>query len=397
MKAHRFVYIGLGMAVMVASSVGLTRAQDADKHPVSAEQYQRWKTELSNWGRWGKDDEIGALNLITPAKRRQAAALVKEGVSVSMAADTDTVKAVDNPNPYEVTMQGIGSDRIAINYHGIAHTHLDSLAHINEQGVFYNGYKPAAEAVLKDRHSKNSIHNVKNGIFTRGILIDIPRLKGVPYLEPGTPIYVEDLEAWEKQAGVKVSAGDALFVRTGVWARRKAVGPWLRGRAEGGQSAGLHPSVLPWLKARDIALLGSDHPQYVVAWNTGRAKRSRARLRARVSGRPPVRQLRSRSLGSGSRVSQAMGVPADCGAIADPRGNGVAAQPDRDVLTWRRREARHSIGCERFASRTQRRARHRRGDIPTSRQVRRCSSPSNRSRDVRRSPFASSRRTSTDC
>jgi len=139
MKAHRFVYIGLGMAVIVASSVGLTRAQDADKHPVSAEQYQRWKTELSNWGRWGKDDEIGALNLITPAKRRQAAALVKEGVSVSMAADTDTEKAVDNPNPYEVTMQGIGSDRIAINYHGIAHTHLDSLAHINEQGVFYNG------------------------------------------------------------------------------------------------------------------------------------------------------------------------------------------------------------------------------------------------------------------
>ena len=89
----------------------------------------------------------------------------------------------------------------AINYHGIAHTHLDSLAHINENGVFYNGYKPDPEAVARDRHAKNSIHNVKNGIFTRGVLIDIPRLKGVPYLEPGTPIYVEDLEAWEKQAG----------------------------------------------------------------------------------------------------------------------------------------------------------------------------------------------------
>ena len=103
--------------------------------------------------------------------------------------------------------------------------------------------------VVKQGHPKNSIHNVKNGIVTRGILIDIPRLKGVPYLEPGTPIYVEDLEAWEKQAGVKVSAGDALFVRTGVWARRKAEGPWLRGRAEGGRSAGLDPSVIPWLKA----------------------------------------------------------------------------------------------------------------------------------------------------
>jgi kynurenine formamidase len=182
---------------------------------------------------------------------------------VSLASDADTVKAVDNANPYEIKMLGIGTDRIGVAYHGITHTHLDSLAHINDNGVFYNGYKPDADAVLKDGHAKNSIHNVKNGIFTRGILIDIPRLKGVPYLEPGTPIYVEDLEAWEKEAGVKVSAGDALFVRTGVWARRKAVGPWLRGRAEGGRSAGLDPSVIPWLKQRDIAILGSDHPQYV--------------------------------------------------------------------------------------------------------------------------------------
>jgi kynurenine formamidase len=269
MRTRAIPDIVLVLSLIAATSGGALRAQGEEKHPVSAEQYQRWKTELSNWGRWGKEDEIGALNLITPVKRRQAAALVKDGVSVSLAADADTMKAVDNPSPYEVTMQGIGSDRIAINYHGIAHTHLDSLAHINEQGVFYNGYKPDADAVARERHARNSIHNVKNGVFTRGILIDIPRLKGVPYLEPGTPIYVEDLEAWEKQAGVKVSPGDALFVRTGVWARRKALGPWLRGRAEGGQSAGLHPSVLPWLKARDIALLGSDHPQYVAPGTPG--------------------------------------------------------------------------------------------------------------------------------
>src|SRR5262245_35667547 len=122
MIAHRFVFLGVSMTVLALAG-SLVLAQGEEKHAVSAEQYQRWKTELSNWGRWGKDDQIGALNLITPAKRRQAAALVKEGVSVSLAADADTVKAVDNPNPYEVTMQGIGSDRIAINYHGIAHTH----------------------------------------------------------------------------------------------------------------------------------------------------------------------------------------------------------------------------------------------------------------------------------
>ena len=135
------------MAISLASTA--LYGQGNDSRTVTAAQYERWKKQISNWGRWGEDDEIGALNLITPAKRRQAAALVRDGVSVSLAADADTVKAVDNPNPYEVTMQGIASDRLAINYHGIAHTHLDSLAHINENGVFYNGYKPDPEAVAR--------------------------------------------------------------------------------------------------------------------------------------------------------------------------------------------------------------------------------------------------------
>src|SRR4051812_17023175 len=86
------------------------RAQAPAAHTVTDAEYARWKKDLSNWGRWGKDDEIGALNLITPAKRKQAAALVKDGVSVSLSADADTVQAVDNPTPYEVVMQGIGSD-----------------------------------------------------------------------------------------------------------------------------------------------------------------------------------------------------------------------------------------------------------------------------------------------
>src|SRR5882762_4529101 len=249
--------------LMIGLPAGKSLSQSVPAQVVTAAEYERWKKDLSNWGRWGNDDQIGALNLITPAKRKEAAGLVKEGFSVSLASDADTVKAVDNPNPYEVEMLAIGNDRIGVRYHGITHTHLDSLAHINDNGVFFNGYKPDRDTVLKEGHAKNSIHNLKNGIFTRGILLDIPRLKGVPYLEPGTPIYVEDLEAWEKKAGIKVSAGDALFVRTGVWARRKAVGPWLRGRAEGGRSAGLDPSVNPWLKQRDIAILGSDHPQYV--------------------------------------------------------------------------------------------------------------------------------------
>ena len=234
---------------------------------VSSAQYERWKVELSNWGRWGEDDEIGAANLITPEKRLEAVALVQEGFSVSLAGDANTVRAVDNPSPYEHEMLNIGSDQISVRYHGIAHTHLDAMAHRNVDGTFYNGYTPDADAVLRGGHEKNSIHNLKNGVLTRGVLIDIPRLRGLPYLEPGTPIYVEDLEAWEEQAGVRISAGDALFIRTGVWARREAEGPWLRGRSEGGRSAGLHPSVIPWLKERDVSFLGSDHPTYVAPSN----------------------------------------------------------------------------------------------------------------------------------
>src|SRR5580704_19042350 len=164
----------------VLFATAVTAQTPAPNHTVTPEQYERWKKELSNWGRMGQDDQIGTLNLITPAKRKQAAALVKEGVSVSMAGDLDTEKAVDNPNPFELKMLGIGMDEIAVNYHGVAHTHLDSLAHINDNGVFFNGYKPDAATVMKQGHAKNSIHNLKNGIFTRGILIDIPRLRGVP-------------------------------------------------------------------------------------------------------------------------------------------------------------------------------------------------------------------------
>jgi kynurenine formamidase len=258
-----------GMSTMLVpmSGTSQTPTVSADRPDVDRDLdpaiYERWKAELSNWGRWGADDEIGTLNLITPAKRREAAALVTEGVSVSLAADADTVRAVDNPNPWQHEMLGIASDRLAVAYHGITHSHLDALAHINDNGVFYNGYQPDSEEVIANGHPKQSIHNVRNGIFTRGVLIDIPRLKGLPWLEPGTPIYVEDLEAWEERAGVRVGPGDALFVRTGVWARRSVEGPWLRGRAPGGRSAGLHPSVIPWLKERDIAVMGSDHPHYV--------------------------------------------------------------------------------------------------------------------------------------
>ena len=246
------------LLVLISIALIQSAAAGAPPQSVTRSEFERWKKEFSNWGRWGADDQLGAANLITPAKRRQAAQLVREGVSVSLAREADIEKAVDNPDPYEHTMLTIGTDRFAVIPHGVAHTHLDSLAHIEYGGVFYNGYKPDPATVMKRGHAKNSIVNLKNGIFTRGILVDIPRLKGVPYVEPGTPISAQDIEAWEKFAGVKISAGDALFIRTGRWARRAAVGPFETSRT--GKRSGPNASVIPFLKQRDVALLGGDVP-----------------------------------------------------------------------------------------------------------------------------------------
>jgi kynurenine formamidase len=220
----------------------------------------RWMKELSNWGRWGKEDQMGTVNLITPAKRRQAAALVKDGVSVSLAHDTLIEKAADNGSPFSHVMTATGArplgqfsvDEYKVSYHGFAHTHMDSLCHIFYQGQMYNGVRQ--ETITDTGAQRLAVTNFKNGIFTRGILMDIPRLKGVPYLEPGTAIYPEDLDAWEKKVGVKVGPGDVIFIRTGRWARRAAKGPW----DIGSKAAGLHASCVPWLKARDVAMIGSD-------------------------------------------------------------------------------------------------------------------------------------------
>jgi len=260
MRATLLVGTLAALVTVMASPAASRSAQSGGgTQTITKAEYDRWKTDLSNWGRWGTDDQIGAVNLITPAKRREAAALVTDGVSISLASDVDTEKAVDNPQPYEHRMLAIGSDRFGVAFHGVAHTHLDSLAHINYDGVFYNGYRPDPDAVMKaGGHARNSIINLKNGIFTRGILIDVPRLKGIPYLEPGTQITLRDIEAWEKVAGVKVAAGDALFIRTGRWARRATVGPWDLSRT--GLRPGPNASMIPFLKARDVALLGSDVP-----------------------------------------------------------------------------------------------------------------------------------------
>ena len=249
-------------SVVLVSQAGPSGATSS-RPLVSRAEYDRWQTELSNWGRWGKDDELGTLNLVTPAKRAHAATLVKDGVAVSLASNAETQKGVDVPCPVEWAMvtatSSAAMDRIGYPcIHGAGTTHLDSFAHVFFNGKMWNGY-PVEGLVTKDGGAaKNSILTMKDGIVTRGVLYDIPRLKGVPYLEPGTRIFVEDLEAWEQKAGVKAGPGDALLLRWGRWTRRAKLGPWPVNEA----MAGLDNSVIPWLKNRDIAILGWETPDY---------------------------------------------------------------------------------------------------------------------------------------
>ena len=255
----------------LVSVIGLTYAPvrsqggppKAQRPLVTTAEYQRWQKELSNWGRWGPNDEFGALNLITPEKRKQAAALVRDGVSVSLASDVPLEKLIDAPCPaqwamIETTRNG-ATDQIAFPcIHGAGNTHLDSFGHIFFEGRMWNGYDATTTVTRQAGATRGSIRGFRDGIATRAVLYDMPRLTGVSYLEPGTRIYVEDLEAWEKKSGVKVGPGDALLLRWGRWARRDALGPWPINDA----AVGLDNSVIPWLKKRDVAIIGWETPTY---------------------------------------------------------------------------------------------------------------------------------------
>jgi len=146
----------------------------------------------------------------------------------------------------------MGADYFAIASHGFATSHIDALCHIFHEGRLYNGY--SAETVTAHGATELGIHQLHDGIVTRGVLLDIPALRGVGALQPGEPIFPEDLEAAETKAGLRVQPGDALLVRTGRWQWRRQHGAW----DAGSLAAGLDASCLPWLRSRDVATLGSD-------------------------------------------------------------------------------------------------------------------------------------------
>ena len=295
-------------ALTAIGGIGLARRAAAQTGPyprnLTREDVDRWMTELSNWGKWGKDDQAGTVNLITPAKRKAAAALVRDGIAVSLSLDADLPKEGPTGGPLPsmtgAAPRGVGNtpaagsappaarvagggsfsrttwtltsrppgpeprdlaayvvDTIAMSYHGNDTTHLDAPSHMYYQGQIYNGYPQSS---YTDRGAgKDDVMSMKNGIFTRGVLFDIPKWKGVPYLADDEPIYVEDLEAWEKKAGFRVDPGDAVLVRTGRWVRVREKGPLNLNQA----TPGLYASCARWLRERGASILGSDAVQDV--------------------------------------------------------------------------------------------------------------------------------------
>ena len=231
-----------------------------DPDSLTAADLEEMFEKVSNWGRWGPEDERGALNLITDEQRAAAAALVTEGVAVSCALELPKTPAPDNPTPVRHTMIAAGDvgglaslDYFAIGPHGFATTHLDALCHVFHNGKMYNGFDQSE--VTSSGARRNSIMAGKDGIVSRGVLLDIAALEEVPYLDLDRRIGVSELEAAEEREGVRVSEGDILLVGTGRDARRDEHGPWSP-MDEG--LAGLAPECIPWTHERGVAVIGCD-------------------------------------------------------------------------------------------------------------------------------------------
>jgi kynurenine formamidase len=226
--------------------------------------------KLSNWGRWGADDELGTPNLITPEKTKRALATVLEGVTVSLAREIRWESVADAPSPPVHYMLESGEgwasgeklsyrpNQAAIDYfgmvfHGATITHVDSLAHFFWNGKTYNG-KPAHLVSTSLGATVCSVLAARGGFVTRGVLVDVPMIRGIDWLERGEGVMPEDILAAEERCGFKVEEGDVLLIRTGQLHRRNVEGPVERGAG----STACQAACLPLFHERGIAVIGTD-------------------------------------------------------------------------------------------------------------------------------------------
>ena len=207
-----------------------------------------------NWGRWGPDDPMGAVNLITPQKRAAAAALVRTGRTVSLSR-------VFEPDQHfmRISQGGTGGGGSAVDYygfmyHGVTVTHVDALCHVWDRNGMWNGRDPAKEIDTNGPRFAD-ITAFSAGLITRGVLIDVPRHRGASHVTMDRPVDGAELEAIAKAQGVVIGAGDALLVYSG----RE---DFVRSATTYGNSPaarpGLHVSCAKFIRDRDVAVLGWD-------------------------------------------------------------------------------------------------------------------------------------------
>jgi kynurenine formamidase len=230
---------------------------------VSADEFRQLFDRVSTWGRWGADDERGALNHLTPELVAAAAGLVRTGGTVSLSRSLNTEREPDNPEPadHRMTMLGgrehpeglaFAKDYIGVDYHNDSHSHLDALCHVSYDDSLYNG-RPA-DSVSSTGAAVETVEALKDGLVGRGVLLDVPRTRGVSWLEPGDSVLPGDLAQSEDRQGVRVQEGDILLIRTGHASRLDELGPWDTASSK----AGLHPSCAEFLAERRVAALGCD-------------------------------------------------------------------------------------------------------------------------------------------
>lgn len=248
--------------VLVAVALPHTASAQAPR-PMARAEFDALLSTVNNAGRWGDRDERGTLNLITPEVRRAASSEVRTGMTVSLAREMVHGEPEGGFGPITVDLMVVSDSLLgpsdgsvvwaaegtSLFYHGWSYTHIDALTHMAYHGRGYNNVPPAHAPPVGQM--RNSVAAMRDGIVTRGVLIDLPALKGVPYVAPGGAITAEDFEAWEARTGVRVRPGDILLVRSGRWSEAATA-------ANVAGSAGIHPSAAAWLHARGVAALGDE-------------------------------------------------------------------------------------------------------------------------------------------
>jgi hypothetical protein len=259
MSKERLLVTGIVVSLAFGAASAVTAQQAGGGVSENERQRAQWAEEYSNTGRWGSEDELGTLNLITARKRREAAALVGAGEVVSLSrpiALVDEPAELTEPTSYfEVEFstygpgeraEGFSFDYQAIGYHGSSYTHLDGLCHVSYDGRLYNDFLQFDTVDPDMGCTRLGIEGLRDGIVTRGLLVDLARVRGVDAVGPGDSLTTADVLTWERMTGLHVSPGDALFLYTG----------WVPGAV--GQRANYDPSIVAFLRERDVALVGAD-------------------------------------------------------------------------------------------------------------------------------------------